>query len=445
VTIGATFSHLQPLVAGDELPGDRMEQAIALRGGTVHPISAPVIEQGIVVIRDGKIEAVGPAAEISVPDGADVVDTTDRHVYPSLIDSDTSIGLVEISAVRATVDMSEVGMINANAQAMTAFNPDSELIPVARADGILLALSVPRGQFVTGLSSLMQLDGWQADDMALKPIVGMHVQWPAATFVPSWFAEESQREQVKRRAERLRLLQDSLLDAAAYARSTSPAPNLRLEALAQVVQGEVPLMVHANGLREIQEAVAFAERMNVGLVIVGGYDAPHCAELLIEHNVPVIVTGTHRLPQRRNSPVHEPFTLPARLHQAGVKFCLAGFDRFSASAIRNLPQHAGTAAAHGLSVDEAVRAITLSPAEILGVADRVGSIEPGKDATLIVTRGDVLEVASQVEAGFIQGRPVDLDNRHKRLWRKYQEKQRRLVRDRSVHDRASSIATDPAP
>lgn len=404
-------------------------QTTVIRNVTVHTVSGDVIADGGVVIADGRIQAVGPADQLDSPTGAQVLKFAadePRHLYPGLIDADTALGLIEIEAVRATRDTSETGDLNPNAKALVAFNPDSELIPVARADGVMLALVVPRGRLLRGQSALVKLDGWTGVDMALRPRVGMHLSWPSPPRRRPWQDEEDRAEQRKRNRERKQQLDDLFDQAVAYAAALDADPetprDLRLAALVPVVKGELPLFVHANDVRQIEEAVAFAVKRELRLVIVGGYDAEKCATLLIDNRIPVVVTGTHRLPRHRHSVYDEPYSLPARLKAAGVKFCLSGYDRFSASAVRNLPQHAGTAAAYGLGTEEAVRAITLSAAEVLGVADRVGSIDPGKDATLIITTGDVLEISSQVTHAFIEGRVVDLDNRHKRLYRKYQQK-----------------------
>jgi len=277
----------------------------------------------------------------------------------------------------------------------------------------------------------MQMDGWNAQDMALRRIVGLHVTWPLSPYRFATERDPKVRAEIKSREVQLNRFREMLEQA----RALEPLPaderaadaNLRLEAIARVVRREIPLIVRADELMQIQECVALAEQFRLRLIISGGYDAPLCADLLKRHQVPVIVTGTHRLPLRVDSRYDEPFTVPARLHQAGVSFCLAGYDRFSASGLRNLPQHAGTAVAFGLPREAAVRAMTLSAAEILGVDERVGSLDVGKDATLIVTSGDILEIPSQVTRAFIRGIPVDLDNRQKRLWQKYRERHRRLA------------------
>ena len=419
--------------ASPEIPGASQQKPIAIVGGTIHPVSGPDIVGGTLLFEEGRIVAVG--SKVAVPDGAQRVDATGKHVYPSLLDAYTAVGLVEINAVRATRDQAESGQINPNVKAQVAVNPDSEMIPVTRSNGVLLALSAPAGGLISGTSAVMQLDGWTWEDMTLRAPIGMHLEWPRMTAVNFTGADMAQKERDKRRRMELQKIRQAFADARAYLKAkdargvASPAPppaDVRWEAMISVLEGRVPLIVHAERARQIQAAVAFAQRQEVKLIIYGGYDAPHCAEFLKEHNVPVIVAGVLRLPRRRSDPYDAPFTVPQRLRAAGVKFCISGSGRFGASNVRNLPYHAATAAAYGLPNEEALRAITLHAAEILGVADRVGSLEVGKDATLIVTDGDPLETPTHVLDAFIQGRRVDLSDRHKRLNAKYKEKYRRL-------------------
>ena len=415
---------------GPEIPGAAQKGPIALVGGLVHTISGKTIANATVLFESGKITAIGQG--IQLPSDCEQVDVSNKHVYPGLIDADTTLGLVEIEAVRATIDSREVGEMNPNARAVVAFNPDSELVPVARADGVLVSHTIPRGGVISGQSALLVLDGWNAEDMALVPNLAMHLNWPRTFARRSWFRPESARDQMRERTNRLKKIRDEFEASRHYHATRTANPEFpfdpRLEALSQVTGGKMPLLVRADELRQIQEAVTFAVDQDIRLVIAGGYDAAECAELLKKHNVPVIVTGTFRLPQARHAAYDAAYTLPSRLQEAGVTFCLAGFDRFSGSGVRNLPQHAGNAVAYGLSREDALRAITLSAAEILGVGDRLGSIEVGKDATLIVTDGDVLEVRTQTEMAWISGRAVDLDSRHKRLYRKYRTKYERQTR-----------------
>jgi imidazolonepropionase-like amidohydrolase len=386
-----------------------------------------------ILFRNGKIVAIG----VDIPSSADAqrIDVTGKHVYPGFIDAATDIGLTEIGSLRATRDATEVGQVNPNARAEVAVNPDSELIPVARANGVLLAVSGPEGGILSGTSALLQLDGWTWEDMTVRAPLAMELSWPSMSPVRSWWQRENERDQLRERDERLRQVKQTFDDARAYlaakkahgsavgvdgARGMHVSFDARWEAMIPLLEGKIPLAVNANDVQQIQAAVAFAQQEKVKLIIVGGADAPLCADLLKKYDVPVILTGTQRLPQRRGSAYDEQYALPARLKELGIRFCIAGTR--SASYARNLPYQAGMAAAFGLSKDDAVKAITLYPAQILGVSDRVGSLAVGKDATLIVTTGDPLETPTQVEQAYIGGRKIELTSRHTRLWEKYKQK-----------------------
>lgn len=404
------------------IPGQAPSSPVLLRGASVHPVSSPSLAKADLLLHQGKIVQV--AETIEPPQGAQVIDVGGKHIYPGLIESFSNIGLVEIDAVRATRDEREAGDLNPNAKAWVAINPDSELIPVARSNGVLLALAAPVGGLIAGQSAVVQLDGWTFEEMTLRPAAALHVEWPRMSAARR--DEESREAAGESRDRALRRLREAIADAQAYLATRKADPSrpvdARWEAMAPALSGQQPLIVAAEELPQIQAAVALAQEHRLNLIIYGGYDAELCAPLLKSQDVAVIVAGTHRLPLRRADAYDAAFTLPERLRAAGVRYCISGAGRFGASNLRNLPYHAATAAAFGLSREEALKAITLYPAQILGVADRVGSLEAGKDATLIVTSGDPLETATQVEQAFIQGRPVDLNDRHKMLWRKYQQK-----------------------
>lgn len=434
-----TRSHLAALAAalllpalvaaGPEIPGPPQSKPIALVGGIVHPVSGPILEGGTVLFDKGKIVAVG--MDVEVPEGAETVSVEGKHVYPGLIDAATTLGLNEISAVRATRDDREVGALNPQVRAEVAVNPDSELIPVARSNGILTALIVPQGQLLAGQAALLNLDGWTWEDMTVQAPVAFVVDWPRMVPTDAWWMEDSRQKQIENRNEQLAELRSLFETAQQYwqgrdADSEPPVTGFdaRLEALGPALRGEVPVLVRADEATQMESAVAFADALGLRLILLGGYDAPHVAPLLLEHDVPVILAGVHRLPLRRHDAYDDPFTLPQRLREAGVTFAIAG-DSWP-SAVRNLPYHAATAAAYGLPPDAALAAITQKPAEILGVGDRLGALEPGKDATLFVASGDILETPTLVEKAFVQGRVVDLSDRHKRLYEKYQEKYRQL-------------------
>jgi imidazolonepropionase-like amidohydrolase len=416
----------------DEVPGAPQKQAVALVKGTIHTVSGEIIEGGVVLFENGKITRVSTKTG-KLPAGTRVVDIQGKHVYPGLFEAHTQLGLVEINAVRSTRDYAETGSINPNVEARVAVNPDSELIPVTRANGVLLALSAPSRGLISGKSTVLQLDGWTFEDLTLLPQSGLHVNWPRQS--PVLRVEGSGDEDSGRRsrgtAEDVDRLREIFDDARAYLQARKSlgdqlATDLRLESMAPVLDGRVPMIVAADGASEIQSAVSFAVEQDVRLVILGGYDAPMCADLLKKHRVPVIISAVHRMPRNRHDAYDDAYTLPERLRQLGVEYCISGTDRSETWNARNLAYHAGTAVAYGLPEDEAIRAITLYPAKILGVEDRVGSLEEGKDATLIVTDGNPLETTTQVEMAFVQGRPVALTSRHTRLYDKYRQKYRQL-------------------
>lgn len=420
-----------PLVASSQIPGKNQERPIALVGATIHPITSAPVENATLVFDHGKIVALGK--KVAIPPNAKVIRVAGKHIYPGLISANTTLGLVEIGAVRATLDFAETGDINPNVRAEVAVNPDSELFPVTRANGIALALSVPSGGLISGTSALLMMDGWTWEEMTLKAPVGLHISWPWPSVSTDEFGEYRRRAPSDHDAQ-LAKIKEAFKSARAYMTAKdAQAPggtvhetDSRWEAMIPVLKRQIPVFVHAQHLKQIEEAVLWAKEENLRAVIVGGYDAWRAADLLKTENVPVIITGVHNLPLRQYDRYDEWFILPKRLYEAGIKFCIADpGGPFNAPMSRNLPYHAGTAVAYGLPRDEALRAITIACAEILGVSDRVGSLEKGKDATLIVTNGDPLETPTVIERMFLQGREVDLSSKHTQLYEKYREKYRR--------------------
>jgi imidazolonepropionase-like amidohydrolase len=438
--------------ASDTIPAAPQSKPIALINADIYTASGDVIRGGVVMFDQGRITYVGENT-MRFAAGDNVIDCSGKRIYPGLIDAWTELGLTEIGAVRATNDQAETGRFNPNVRAEKAVNPDSEILPTVRSNGILVALTAPEGGDVAGQAAVLQLDGWTWEDLTLKGGVGLVVNWPAMQPARGWWTDENEKQQIKNRDEALKRLDDYFATAKAYAQArraaTQPSTravgqqafDARYEAMIPVLEGKLPLMVNAEELSQIQAAVAFAKRHGCKLVIVGGRDAEQAAPLLRQHDVPVIIEGVQRMPGRRYSDYDEAFTLPQRLKAAGVKFAISA-DR-GATDVRNLPYHAATAAAFGLSEPDALKSITLWPAQILGVAERVGSVEVGKDATLIVTDGDVLEEPTHVMLAFVQGRKLDLSDRHKRLYEKYRTKYERqgLIAPAAP---ASQPATRPA-
>lgn len=410
---------------------------IVITNATVHTVSGATIENGYVMFDGGKIVGVGEAALLPrVTSNVEIIDATGKHVYPGMISAYTQLGLTEIGAVRASDDMVEVGSdgITPEVRAAVAVNPDSTIIPVTRSNGVLAAGVFPSRGTISGRASVMVLDGWTWEDMTVRDAAGLVVNWPMSRAISAWWMDTPEEEQMRNIRRGLGKIEEAFATARAYAAARdnggAGGTDLRWEAMRPVFAGsgaeagrvQAPVLIMAQDYDQITSAVAFCNRTGLRCVIVGGRDAPQCASLLKQYDVPVIVVGTHRMPQRDDMPFDEPFTLPLRLEEAGVRWCLASGEETPHE--RNLPYNAGRAVAYGLSPEAGVRCVTLSAAQILGVGDVLGSIEAGKSATLIVTDGNPLELTTRVEQAFVHGKRIDLTNKHTELNKKYREKYR---------------------
>jgi imidazolonepropionase-like amidohydrolase len=417
--------------ASNEIPAAPQTKAVALKGAIIHPVSGPDIPSGTIVFEKGKITAVG--SSVAIPNGTEVVDVTGKHVYPGLISANSVLGLTEISAVRSTIDMAESGEINPNARSATSINPDSELIPVARANGLLTVLAVPEGGILSGQSAVLRLDGWTPEEMTVRSPAAIHLRWPDLTIDRDPRAPKSVEDQQKEIDKDQKQIRDSFKIARAYWQARkSPSPpadfksDLRWEALMPVFDGKLPVFVHAETLAQIKAVLAWAKDAQLKIVLVGGHDAWRIASQLKESDTSVIVARSTALPLRRDDGYDDAFSTAAKLKEAGLRFCIATDGRRSEPAHdRNLPYEASMAASFGLAKDEALKAVTLYPAQILGIADQLGSLETGKAATIIVTSGDPLDFPTKIEAAYIDGRKIDLSNRQTRLRDKYREKYKR--------------------
>jgi imidazolonepropionase-like amidohydrolase len=403
---------------------------VSIVHAAVHTISGETIDDGTVSFRAGRIVAVGRG--LAPLPGATVVDATAKHLWPGMIDANTAIGLTEIGSVAGSVDTAETGALNPDVNTAIAVNPDSELIPVTRANGVTHVLSVPDGGLVSGTSALIRLSGWTWEDLAAATPVGLHVRWPSFRIRRGFGnrpPQTSEEDQKKERDEALKKIKTLFDDAAAYAKAkaaggTPGRPfdvDPSFEAMLPVLDGRVPVIVQADEIKQIRSAVAFARSQGLRMVLLSSGDTALATDLLKENKIPVIVDGVLAVPAHEDDAYDAAYTLPATLKAAGVPFCISsGGGGFGAMNTRNLPYHAAMAAAFGLSRDDAMKAITAEPARILGVGRDLGSIETGKSASLILTDGDPLEVKTRVLAEWIDGRPVALeDNRHERLYRKY--------------------------
>jgi imidazolonepropionase-like amidohydrolase len=398
----------------------------AIRNARIVTVSGADIENGTVVIRDGKIEAVGTA--VNVPANAQSIDGRGLSVYPGMIDAGTNMGLVEVGqGANGTVDTSEVGDFNPNAKAITAVNPHSAHIAVTRVEGITNTLTAPTGGLISGQAALINLLGTAPKEMAVVPQFALVINYPRIGFGGGGFggfqAPVNLSETLTNNERQVDRIRKMLRDAEAYGRSLDayerdkslprPDRNVVLEPLIPYVRGQQPVIFRADREAEIRGALKFAEEMKLKPIILGGNDAWKVASLLKEKNVPVILTGVFSLPSREDDAYDVLYENPAKLQQAGVRFAISTGD--GGAEVRNLAQYAGMASAYGLSKADAVKAVTLYPAQIMNVADRLGSIEPGKMANLVVTDGDLLEIRTRIRYLFIDGRPVVLSSRHTEL------------------------------
>lgn len=402
-------------------------ETLLLTGATVHTVSGGTITNGQVLVRDGKIAAVGSSV---VAGDAIKIPLDGLQLYPGMIALNTDLGLVEIDAVRATVDLKEVGEYTPDVYSWLAVNPDSELLPVARANGVSHFEPTPAGAVVAGQSGLLALAGWTTEEMVLRKSSALHVYWPSAGLdtVPKEKARtptkwKSLDDQDKERKEKLRQLDEFFAEARAYARAKQGAKDFPIvpawEAMLPIVRGEIPVTIHADDARQIRAAVSWATTNGVKMILADGLDAWRVADLLASNNIPVIFSHVFTLPPRDSEGYDVQFRAAGILSKAGVKIAFSGGG---GSLVKNLPYTAAQAVAFGLPANEAVKALTLHPAQMAGVAERLGSIETGKDATFFVTDGDVLDIRSQVKRMWIGGQEVSLESRHTRLYEKYKNR-----------------------
>ena len=426
----AAFALMGALAVGMGWVTSAQSETYAIRNARVVTVTGPIIEKGTVVIAAGKIAAVGES--VSIPSGAKVIDGTGLSVYPGMMDAGTVLGLTEVSSIAGTVDTSEIGDNNADIHIDVAIHPDSSHFGVTRVVGVTTALTAPRGGTISGQSAIISLDGWVPKEMVLKSPAAMHLNWPGSgRAAGSEFAEgpgqrrggpEARREQERQ----VESLKKTLRDAKAYAdakdaRAKDPGlpkqdVDLKMEALIPVVRGQLPCVVAAVSERDIKAVIAFADEMKVKVIIAGGLEAYKVADQLKARNIPVIVGPVLRMPAEEDDPYDAAFANAGLLVKAGVKIA---FQTLDSAHVRDLPYHAGMAAAFGLPKEEALKAVTINPAEIFGVADKIGSIGPGKVANVIVTDGDPLEILTNVKYLFINGRQIPLTSRHTDLYEKY--------------------------
>lgn len=421
IILAATCLHLQAQTR--VVPAASQEKPILLSGATAHLGNGEVIESSMIGFKEGKISLVtNIAAAVSVAE-YEVIDVSGKHIYPGFILPVSNMGLSEVSALRATNDNSEQGAYNPNVRSIIAYNTDSELIPTYRFNGILITQPTPSSGVIPGTSSIVQLDAWNWEDAIYKKDDAIHLDWPAKSFGPRWWMGETNRRPNERYQQTIDELKTLFAEAKAYADNPSPvANNLKMEAMKGVFDGTKAVFLYEDDAKGMLAGVRMLQENGVKrIVIVGGGQAMLIKDFLLEEEIPVIVMGVHSLPDRDHEDTRYPYKLPKELHEAGIKYCL-GYPGMTANA-RNLPFTAGTTVTYGVPYEDALKSITSHAAEILGIADKTGTIEKGKDANIIISEGDVFDMrTSKLTHAFIQGREVQLNARQQWLYEKYSEK-----------------------
>jgi len=407
-----------------QTPGDKQTTAITIEGATAHIGNGDVIENALIMFENGTLTFVG-SANTKIARKGTIIDAKGKHVYPGFIAPNSTLGLVEVDAVRATNDDDEVGAMNPHIRSLIAYNTESKVVESMRPNGVLMAQITPRGGRISGTSSVVQLDAWNWEDAAIKTDDGIHLNWPSTYSRGRWWlGEPNVLKENKNYAKEIQELTNYFAQSKAYnANKTSPK-DLPFEALEGLMDGSKKLFVHVDNEKGITDAINFAKAENIKhLVIVGGYEANNVVDLLKENNIPVLLQRIHSRPNGDDHDYDLPYKLATQLVKAGILVGLENAGDMERMNTRNLPFLAGTTVAYGLTKAQALSLITLNTAKILGVDDKVGSLEVGKDATLFISHGDALDMrTNKLDQAFIQGRNISLETHQTELYKRYSKK-----------------------
>lgn len=406
-------------------PGDHQSQPIAIINGYAHIGNGEVIEQSIITFNEGKIEQVMDARTSKIDlSGYAKIDATDKHIYPGLILIGKEIGLSEIGAVRASKDNKEVGSLNPNVRTAIAYNTDSEIIPTLRFNGIQIAQTVPIGGRIPGTSSVMQLDAWNWEDALYLEDDAVHLNWASMTRASKAGSGEIGRQINEKFESQKNEIIQLIKDTKSYIQLENKVLNLKLEAMSKVIKGEQRLFVRVNRAKDIQDAILTLMELEIPkVVLMGMRDIILVKGLVKKSGYPVVLDNLHRLPWREDTPIDEPYKLAKMVHEEGIFAAITYLTSNDFSSMRNLAFLAGTATAYGLDKEVALSMITLNAATVLEIEQRTGSIEVGKDANLLISEGDLLDMrTNQLVYSFIKGREVNLEGRQQRLYKKYKAK-----------------------
>ena len=401
-------------------------QRILVINGTAHIGNGEVVETAAIGIADGKILFVKHSLTNTIQrkEWDTIIDAENQHVYPGFVAANSTLGLTEIDAVRATRDFNDVGELNPHVRAQVAFNVESRVIETVRTNGVMLTQSTPRGGTISGSSAVMFLSGWNWEDATVLADDGIHVNWPASTQGGGWWAEPAPKSRNTNYQKEKQEIMDFFTLAEAYAKGTKTVEDIRLEAMKDCFEGTKRVYFHADGMQQILDIIEFVEKYQLKYpVIVGGYEAHLVGQRLKDSKIPIMLNRIHSLPEREEDDVNLPYMLPALLQKQGILFCIQNAGDMEAMNTRNLPFQAGTAMAYGLTEEEALQSISLNPSKILGIQKEFGSIEAGKSATLFISKGPALDMKSnQVTCLIFHGQIESTENFQDKLYQKYKKK-----------------------
>ena len=407
-----------------QTPAPKQTEAITITGATAHIGDGKVIENSIIIIENGKITACADAKTIKMAAKGRKIDATGKHVYPGFIAPNSTLGLQEIGSVRATNDTRELGSMNPHIRSIIAYNAESKVVESMRPNGVLIGQVTPRGGWISGTSSIVQFDAWNWEDAGIKVDDGIHMNWPNSfTRGRWWLGEDPSLKPNKNYAKQVDDINMFVAESNAHLKGNSATRNLPAEAMKGLINGSQKLYIHVNDEKGITDAIGFAKSNNLKMVIVGGYEAYKVADMLKANNIPVLSQRVHKTPNSDDDDYDLPYKMAKMLVDKGVLVGLENSGQMERANARNLPFQAGTLVAHGMDKEEALKLITFNTAKILGIDDRLGTLETGKDATLFISEGDALDMRTNILThAFIEGREISLESHQTKLWRRYSGK-----------------------
>jgi len=407
-----------------QTPAAKQTEAITIMGATAHIGNGEVIENSIIVIENGKITTCADSKVVKMAAKGRQIDATGKHVYPGIIAPNTTLGLQEIGAVRATNDTREIGSMNPHIRSIIAYNAESKVVESMRPNGVLIGQVTPRGGWISGQSSIVQFDAWNWEDAAIKTDDGIHINWPNSFSRGRWWlGEDPGLKPNKNYATQVDDINMFIAESKAHLNGNSTKSNLPAEAMKGVMNGSQKVYIHVSDEKGITDAIGFAKRHNLKMVIVGGYEAYKVADMLKANNIPVLSQRVHKTPNSDDDDYDLPYKMAKLLVDKGVLVGLENSGSMERANARNLPFQAGTLVAHGLDKEEALKLITSNTAKILGIDNRLGTLETGKDATLFISEGDALDMRTNILThAFVEGREISLESHQTKLWKRYSNK-----------------------